>query len=57
MGVVEPGPAVEDDQRESLVTDRLDEHRVAVWEPYVQLFASCQSSPTPMSTASGGSRS
>jgi hypothetical protein len=56
--VVEARPAVEDDQRDALAApDLFDEQRVAVSEADVQLLASCQSSPTPMSTASGGSRS
>jgi hypothetical protein len=55
--VVEARPTVEDDQRQPVAAEVVDEERVAVEEPDVQLFASCQSSPTPMSTASGGSRS
>jgi hypothetical protein len=55
-GVVEPGPAVENDQRQPVAAEVFDEHPVAVGQPNDQLLASCQSSPTPMSTASGGSR-
>jgi hypothetical protein len=57
-GVIEPGPAVEDDQREPVGgAGLLDEQGVAVGEPDVYDFASFQSSPIPTSTASGGSRS
>jgi len=47
-------PAVEHDQREPF-PELLDEQGDAVCELDLQLFASFQSSPTPMSTASGGS--
>ena len=55
--VVKSRPAVKDDQREAVAGKILYEERVPVVELDVQLLASCQSSPTPMSTASGGSRS
>ena len=57
VDVVEPSTAVEHDEREPLVAHRFDEERVSVGELDVQLLASFQSSPTPTSTASGGSRS
>ena len=55
--VVEPRPAVKHHEGEPLITHRFHEKRVSVRELDVQLFASFQSSPTPTSTASGGSRS
>jgi hypothetical protein len=55
-GVVEPGPTVEDDQRQA-VADLLDVERDTVGELDFQLLASLQSSPVPTSTASGGSSS
>ena len=55
--VVEPRPPVEDYERQAVIPDRLDEDRVTVRELNGQLLASFQSSPTPTSTASGGSRS
>src|SRR5215207_4430561 len=57
VGVVEPRTAVEQYEGEPLIPHRFHEKRVSVRELDVQLFASFQSSPTPTSTASGGSRS